>query len=175
MAYATLAELKQWLNIQDSSKDMQLQTLLDGASAYIDKFCRRSFLPSPLESRTYVLSLDGDVVYTHDIVTLENVSVDGELATATLVGAGPYIGVRLDNRVRSGTKVVVTASFGYGTTVPAEIKLATLRIAGAMFRQAEAGFSEAIATGELGTINVTRSMDSFSRQLISQYRRLRFT
>lgn len=74
----TLADLKEYLQISDSSDDTFLTNATNRAGAYIEDFCGRRFASS---SRTYVLSGDGtNRLYLHDWPITTVTSVYGSCA-----------------------------------------------------------------------------------------------
>lgn len=55
--------------------------------------------------------------------------------------------------------VQATATWGYATTVPAQIKIATVMQGARWFKRLQAGMSDALASGELGMVLYTMKLD----------------
>lgn len=180
MAYATLAELKAVLNITGTGSDTELSVWLDAASRFIDDYCGRTFGVSEVGVWIYRADYAGRLrIEDASAITLVESSRDRTTwrdITADVIlwpyNGPPYTGIDLSlSPWAIPTWLRITGTFGYAT-VPETVKAACLRMAGALYRQAEAGFSEAIATGELGTVTITRATDRTTLMMLTPYRRL---
>lgn len=102
-AYATLANLRETMNLPDNSKDNQLSDLLVMASARIDSLCGRDFYRHPqisgTETRTYHVGrrasnrLSSAIGRGVDIISISSLTladVTGNTPTSVPAGASGY-------------------------------------------------------------------------------------
>ena len=208
-AYATVAELKAFIDITSDTDDTQLQILLNAAAEAIDRYCRHEkpsgeddfFVADSTAStalyngsgRSYqriddcmsitlveVKDSPSDSAYT-EWTTSDWIAASGNVDNPNFnrtpysvlicdpngdydrFTSGTYThrpGFRPDIMIRQGTPTVrITAKWGYATTVPHEIKTATCMFAARWYKRLGAGMSDALASGELGTVLYTKKLD----------------
>lgn len=177
MAYTTTALVKASLGIPaaTTSEDTAIQAAIDAAEALIDNYTGRTF-ETVTEARTY-LPRTASVVDVDDIATASGLVIktdedqDGTFET-TLTVTTDYVIVknsapfRLITNVNRGwplslygrPTIQVTATFGYSTTVPDNIKQAALLMASRLFQRKASplGF-QAGAISEFGPVRISRT------------------
>lgn len=185
-AYATLADLREYLGLPNSRQDNLLLDLLDDATAWLTERCGRSFFRSPqvtgTEARTF--SIDGSSrTLTVDLVsvTLVEAAAGTGQAYATIAATDyelqpnnpdpgwPYEDLVLNDVATryqawpTGFRTVrITGVFGW-PEVPGLIRRATLDLAREMFFQGVGGRTVGVEFGRL-PISVTDAIDRFSRR-----------
>lgn len=198
MAYATLAELRDWVGIPaaDTADDTKLTLALDAASAAVDQFCDQGFtadgtatvrLYSPAETGQVTVhpisSTTGLVVATDDnndgtFETTWVLGTDFRLEPANAAAAGePWtrlvaLGVRWFPMLTRRPGVSVTAKFGWpGGVAPAPVKQATLIQAAFLWGRKDARFGVA-GSPEFGNeMRVESALDRTAQSLLRAYRR----
>ena len=177
MAYTTTALVKASLGIPlaATAEDTAIQAAIDAAEALIDNYTGRTF-ETVTESRTY-LPRTASVVDVDDIATASGLVIktdedqDGTFETTLTVttdyvivkNAAPF---RLITNVNRGwplslygrPTIEVTATWGYGTSVPDNIKQAALLMATRLFQRKASplGF-QAGAISEFGPVRISRT------------------
>ncbi|MFE6846565.1 phage head-tail connector protein [Streptomyces sp. NPDC057686] len=176
--YATLAELKTRLGIDDTNDDTTLTQALAAASRSIEKSCRRQFNKAGALTARFFVPVTGFYVAVNDIWTMAGLIVktdeddDGVFETTWTivtdyelrpldgvrdgVPGWPYwqiiaVGVRDFPFSRRAT-VQVTADWGWNA-VPAPVKEACLILAEEIWKVKDAPFGVA-GFGEFGSIRV---------------------
>jgi len=192
--YATLAEVKAALRIQDSIDDSLLEMAIESASRLVDAYCARSFYNAGTASRYFVAdndfltniddavtitevatdtSADGtyDVVWQADDYQLEplNGRVDGLV--------WPYNAIRAIGDytfpIWGGEALVkVTATWGF-SAVPTAIKQATIIQASRIFKRLDSPLG-VLSSPDLGFIRVGSRLDPDVSQLVDSYRIVKF-
>jgi hypothetical protein len=192
--YATLAQVKSALRIQDSIDDSILEMAVESASRAIDGHAARYFYSSGTATRLYAAD-DSFIVQTDDIsgtaITLQTSAAgDGVFDTTwspidyqlePLNGnvdglAVPFTRIRAVENYLFPVEVEqalvkVTAVFGWAS-VPIAITQATIIQASRIYKRLESPLGVA-GFGDLGAISVTRDLDPDVAQLVAPYRRLR--
>lgn len=151
MSYASLAELKSAIRIQDTDSDALLTIALDAATEAINEHCNRTFIAAEEASTRYFQPVCG-VVTVDDIYTTDGliVSAGGVAIPAAVpnVSAGytltpensaatdePYTGLYYRSFpldvwpllwAVQRARVAVTAKWGYAAEVPAAVRMACL-------------------------------------------------
>lgn len=177
MAYTTTALVKASLGIPaaTTSEDTAIQAAIDAAEALIDNYTGRTF-ETVTESRTYlprtasILDVD-DIATKSGLVIKTDEDQDGTYETTLTVTTDYVIGknsgpFRLITNVNRGwplslygrNTVQVTATFGYASTVPDNIKQAALLMASRLFQRKASplGF-QAGAISEFGPVRISRT------------------
>ena len=177
MAYTTTALVKASLGIPlaATAEDTAIQAAIDAAEALIDNYTGRTF-ETVTEARTF-LPRTASVVDVDDIATASGLVIktdedqDGTFETTLTVttdyvivkNAAPF---RLITNVNRGwplslygrPTIEVTATWGYGTSVPDNIKQAALLMATRLFQRKASplGF-QAGAISEFGPVRISRT------------------
>lgn len=177
MAYTTTALVKASLGIPlaATAEDTAIQAAIDAAEALIDNYTGRTF-ETVTESRTF-LPRTASIVDVDDIATTDSLVIktdedqDGSFETTLTVttdyvivkNAAPF---RLITNVNRGwplslygrPTIEITATWGYGTSVPDNIKQAALLMATRLFQRKASplGF-QAGAISEFGPVRISRT------------------
>lgn len=196
MAYATLADLKQFVNIPDAVDDTVLQLALDAAGAQVDNYCDRTFgADAVVTTRWYtatesgmvavdpISTTTGLVVATDDngdgtAETTWTINTDFRLEPINAAAAGePWtrlvaLGTRWFPRSQYRPGVSVTAKFGWpGGVAPAPVKLATLIQASRLFKRKDAPFGVAGSVEFGSEMRLLNEVDRDAQNLLRPYRR----
>lgn len=177
MAYTTTALVKASLGIPlaATAEDTAIQAAIDAAEALIDNYTGRTF-ETVTEARTF-LPRTASLVDVDDIATTDSLVIktdedqDGSFETTLTVttdyviikNAAPF---RLITNVNRGwplslygrPTIEITATWGYGTSVPDNIKQAALLMATRLFQRKASplGF-QAGAISEFGPVRISRT------------------
>lgn len=180
MAYATLAQLKEYLGVGSTDDDALLGRLLDAATAAIDQYCNRTFTATSGERKYYeamgkFLWLDGDLLSVSGIT-----NGDGNAVTTYALlpaNATPKFAIVLaaGSWVASATEpITVTGQWGYSTAPPADIVHACIRLAAYYYRQKDAQVYDTVAEPSLGIITVPAGLPADVARLLDPYRRFAY-
>jgi len=193
MAYATLAQLRAYLNIAaaDTSDDVLLGQLIDDAKQLIDSYCGWAFEASAPTTRYYdplrdvderdrlLLHLDEPLL---TLTTLTN--GDASVVTAAQyylepTNMTPKWGIRL----RSSTglswtyttdaeqAISVLGTWGYSATPDDAIQRACIRWAAYLYRQRDAQVFDVTAQPGEGIITVPQGIPRDVERILASYRR----
>jgi hypothetical protein len=196
MAYATLAELRSFVGIDDSADDATLSLALSVAQRQVDDWCGRTFEAATATSvrtqraiNAWTLLLDPgwDIQTATGLIVRTDDNDDGTFETTwtittdfVLGGSGvgydgatgwPYtslraVGSRTWPTATLRPAVQITASWGW-PAVPVPVKQATLLLAAEAFKSKDAPFGVA-AFGEFGPLRVRAN--PMVAQLLARYR-----
>ena len=190
--YTTLDEVKAILRITDNVDDALLETCVEAASRQIDTHCERVFTPTTA-TRVFTPS-DSYLVSIDDLSTLTSLktssAADGTFDitwTATdyqleplngLTGSiySPYTRIRaigdyLFPVVNEEATVQIEGVFGYGTSIPVDVKQACNLLAVRQFKRYDSPLGVA-GFGEIGIVRVSR-VDPDIEALLGPYRKMR--
>jgi len=177
MAYTTTALVKASLGIPlaATAEDTAIQAAIDAAAALIDNYTGRTF-ETVTEARTF-LPRTASIVDVDDIATASGLVIktdedqDGTFETTLTVttdyvivkNAAPFRQITNVNRgwplsLYGRPTIEVTATWGYGTSVPDNIKQAALLMATRLFQRKASplGF-QAGAISEFGPVRISRT------------------
>jgi hypothetical protein len=173
-AYATLADLREYLDLPDDTPNNLVSDLLIRASAFIDAKCGRTFYRAPQVSGTEIRTYDSSDLYRNgttlveDIVSLTTLELSWLTGGAFTALAGtdwflyparpdsgwPYTELRLSDvgaryEYPGGYRVIrLTGAFGW-PAVPPLIETATLELAREMYWQGRGGRQVGLEFGRL--------------------------
>ena len=189
MAYATLAQVKDYLDIGADTDDVLLQNLIDRAEIAIETYTRRVFEAetqtryyerSDLDDSGFVLLVDRDLL---TITTLTN----GD-SGATVIPATEYWLVPRNRTPKHGIRlkmdstyswefdtdywVSVLGTWGYSTTAPYDIVQATIRLVAYYYAQKDAQVFDVTAVPEAGIITVPQGMPRDVERMLQPYMRM---
>ena len=185
-SYVTLADVKDALNITGTGEDDLLAGLIEGVSAEIDNYCRRSFA-AVTATRYFDGVADNLVVDDLLTVTTLKLDTDGNGVWETTLTEGtdfllcPYNEnpkwlIRLSpNSTRSdfatGVRkgVEIAGSWGYDTTVPKPVRQAALMQVCREYKLSQAAFGTEIGTPDIGTQTVYQGLSSDTKRKLSDY------
>lgn len=193
--YCTLADVKNVLNIpsNDTASDSALELAIEAASRDIDTHCERVFYLMSAQTRIFVPS-SYDYVEIDDLASLTSLktSTDADGTFDQTWGATDYQLEPLNGRAGGvvtpytnirgvgdlvfpvngqEATVQVVGNFGW-TTVPTDIKMACIILAGRLWKRFDSLLGVA-GFGDLGAVRVSR-FDPDIESLIGPYKRIRF-
>lgn len=170
--YATLAELKTFMKIGDTTDDVELQDKLTAASRRIDRDCgRRFYADGSATARTY-RATHATLLLVDDISTTVGLLVEaGRGSTFTTIASTAYDllpeNALVDSRavetlervdgcwpLWGSIRVRVTAKWGW-PAVPDPIKFACLLQAARLFRRKDA-IEGVVGNSDFGPVRVSR-------------------
>ncbi len=191
--YATVAELKGWLDVAGAAQDANLGLALSAAEDSIDQWCNRRFDLSATATARYYTASPGfvdvdDIGSSTGLVVASDSGTDGVYETTWTVEALTGYGfsldpVNADSKGRPWVRLVassssfptrrrgvkVTAKWGW-PVVPGDIKTATLIKAGRIWKRKDTPF------GIFGTVDTgfTRlgGEDQDVKTILGPYRKL---
>lgn len=172
--YVTLAELKESLNVRDTTRDDMLTRVIGAASRAIDSVCGRRFWLDPAAT-TLVHPTRGNtfpsggryVLIVPDIGDPSSIVISGRTVTTNAGADGTPVATRLySDGAWTGDTVSITARFGW-PYIPDEIAQATLLMASKLFKRKDSP-EGVIASTEWGAIRVGR-VDPDVQMLIGPY------
>lgn len=197
VAYATLADLKEHMDVPDSASDAQLQDVLDASARWIESpaGCGRVFaLDTSDATKVFNPSLPG-LVDVADLVTITSIKLDrnGDRTYSTTLTTSDYQLLPLNApqaqqivswsrssyQFSPGQLVQIIGKFGYveggalgGTTgsTPAAVKEANLLLAARFFKRREAPFGM-VSSVDLGTFTRLAAADPDVATLLLPYSR----
>lgn len=155
MAYATVVQLKEYLDISTNTDDNLLQSILVRAQAWIDQYTHRTFEASANTSRTFDTErdVDGQVLYLdEDLASINSITNgDGDVLTTSEYtteprNRTPYYAIRLlassnlaweysSSTDDPENAITISGKWAWSTSAPADIVAATLRLAAYLYRQ----------------------------------------
>lgn len=186
MAYITLDDLKvKYLGIDadDTDDDDLLQEMIDAAQTTIDRETGRTFEASSDTPLTfYGDELTGDTLhwFDRDMAALSSVTVNGnaiDLTTVRLVPrrVTPSFGICfLSNAPNNNNdEIVVTGRWAWSVEPPADVALATKRLAAWAYRQKDNQHDGAarVIDSATGTIMIPAGLPKDVAELINTYMR----
>ena len=183
--YTTLPIVKEYLHLPAKESDAMLAKLITRASAIIDAYCGRWFVPL-IETRQFqpagshitgrLLLLDADLLSVSAITV-----GDGELLNPSSyilrpVNWPPYFGVSLkqNSMLRWGTfgglgsLISVSGTWGYALAVPDPVAAAAVRLTSWLYRQFD-------STSEEPAADTVMRLPGEIRQMLGPYVRLRIS
>lgn len=162
--YATVAEFKERIAVNDSQDDSLLSAALDAASRSVEEFCDRQFNQASAASDRVYRPDFADMVQVDDFTGSATVTAAGgkTLAEGTDFEIGPVRDTNLGKpawvlrHLKGGfgvnERLTVNALWGWDS-VPAQVKEATLIMAAEIFKLKDAPFGVA-GFGEFGVVRV---------------------
>lgn len=187
MAYATLRQVKSYLDIGTDDDDVLLDNCIDRARATIDTYTHRTFDVSSDSTRYYGSdALDDLFLYLdHDLYSLTSVANGDSSGTAVSTDditlwprndGPPYHALRLDStsssvwQVETDYWIAVTGQWGYSATPPDDIVQAAVRLASYYYRQANT-FTDDAAVAAEGVVTLPKGMPVSVRILLDPYQK----
>lgn len=192
-ALATVAELRERIDIEDGADDTQLQSVLNAASAWIESpsGCNRTFDIGASATKEYLPVRPG-VVQVDDLVTVTSVKIDtaGNRTYSTTItlntdyllwplNGPPYQELRewptASHGFVMGRLVQVIGTFGYEQDggVPWPVRQACLILAARWFKRNDAPFG-IVGAADLGQMERLSKEDPDVVTLLEPYRRGRY-
>lgn len=198
MAYATLAQLKDYLKSPDATNDALLTDILARAIAAVDNYTatvRSTFVSFEQVGQTRYFHGEGSShLFVPDLLSVTSIALDtnrdGTFAT-TLAPSGYWLPDETPINLielppfanwttwpKGRRTVRIQGQWGYAVTAPADVVEAVLETAVRIFQGRALGFGDAIgvdAGGESlggGGVLFTKAQSSFAKQILNGYRGL---
>lgn len=176
MAYATIAEVKEYLGISTSDDDALLGRLISAAQAAIEAYTSRRF-EIVNASLTYPIEYwRGDVVFVgDDLRSITSVTTDAgdswTQAHFTFTPPARVLYFKTDAQKPSADArfFTVTGSWGFTLQPPENVKQACIRLAGHMYRMKDAQAYDVIGMTETGVMRVQGKMPVDVVELLKPY------
>lgn len=146
MALVTLAQLKAYVDVSNTSDDSLLTSALSSAEAAVKAFTRRIFEPVTM-TRTYSSdAVRGNLLFLdEDLISATSITANGRNVPLSNVVLEPrnaacYSMIRMKQTVGDwltddDSEISVVGSWGYGASVPNDIVQAVTRLAAWLYRQ----------------------------------------
>ena len=191
MAYATVAELREYLDITGTGDDDLLLLMLDAVTAAIDRYTLRTFAATADTTRTFdayadsdgrTLMLDEDLCAITTITNGDNVAVGATQYTTEPRNRTPYYAIKLklsagkiwetDNNGDAEDAISITGKWAYSLTPPYDIQQACLQWGAYLYRQKDSQVFDVTATPETGTMTIPKGIPATVKKLLDPLRRL---
>ena len=190
MAYCTVADVREYLDIQETGDDTLIDDLIDRAQAAIDSHTRRTFEdPGADDTREFTVGVDTDglvLLFDEDIYTITTVKTDADGDADTILPSAyitmprnktPYYGIKLltsksyywDYTDDPETGIEITGRWAYSSEAPDDIVQACSRWAAYMYRQRDAQVFDTTAIPSAGIIQIPKGMPADVKILLGPY------
>lgn len=191
MAYATVAELAEYLGIDGANDDdALLNRLMSAAQRAVDNYTGRTFEAGANSTRYFHAigpHIEGRRLYFDKDCASINSITNGDGSTVSVgqyvtlpANDTPYYGVQL--KLAAGVlwtystdyenAISVSAKWAYSVTPPADVKEATVQLAAYMYRQKDAQVFDVTAMPDAGIITIPKGIPTTVKNLLAPYRRL---
>ncbi len=191
MAYATLAELRSYLDVGaiDTGNDALLTSIIARAQKLVDGWCGWAFEASAAATRTYdaILDVQDGVLYLDEpLLTLTTLTNgDGTVLTAAKYflepsNTTPKWRVRLRSSQGEAwtysddheQAISVAGTWGYMATADATITQACVRWAAYLYRQKDSQVFDVTAQPSAGILTIPKGIPKDVEIMLQPYRRL---
>ncbi|MHC4617390.1 MAG: hypothetical protein ACYTEQ_06510 [Planctomycetota bacterium] len=187
--YCTTTQVRDYVDFKDDTKTIDndlIGDLITRASKRIDDYCRRTFVERT-ETRNFdaVLDVQGQRLWVDDDLLAVDSITNGD---GTSITSGQYVLEPANDSPKYAIKllassgqswtyttdpeqaIAVTGDWGYeaGTTAPADIQHATIRLVAWYYQQREAPF-ETVAFPELGAVTVPQAIPPDIVAILNSY------
>lgn len=185
MTYPTLTNLKTFLSISGSGEDARLQFALDAAQAFIERSTHRVFVSASADKyfdQGFIREGGRLLAFQRDCTAITAVvNGDGEAITqyyATSQDA-PFYAIRLDTDVvtpfhvgSDGTRVKVTAAWGFSAACPDDVFEAIMLAAQQFYNASQEGSGGVVGFRASSGVGVSPgTLHWFVQDVIVKYRR----
>lgn len=173
--YCTLKEVKSELGNIGDDNDGMLAGMIEQASDFIDKFCRRSFGST---TATKYFDGAGKTLYIKELlsVTSLKLDIDGDGVFETTLSESDYILYPLNETPKTHIKlspnssysdfasgiergVEIAGSWGYSSSTPSPIKRAAIIQVCRWFKRKDSAFADVIGMAEMGQAVMYKGLD----------------
>lgn len=190
--YATLADVKAALKIQDNLDDSLLEIAVESASRLIDGYTGRYFYNAGTATRNYAAN-DSWTVTIDDLQSVSEVATTDEVGNAYTVWTTndyqleplnglsggltqPYTSIRAVNQyvwpfLADRALVRITGVWGWAS-IPTAVKQATILQASRIFKRNDSPLGVA-GFGDMGVVRVGARLDPDVQHLVDPYRSMR--
>ena len=189
MAYATLAQLKAYLGIVELDDDALLAALIARAQSFVEAHTGRVF-EAATQTRHFDKSCinedENALIVDRDLLTVTTLT-NGD-SDATVIPNTEYWLIPRNETPRYGIKLrkdssytwefdtdywaSVAGTWGYSTTVPADITHATIRLSGYYYAQKDTQVWDTTVIPDAGVITVPQGIPRDVKWLLKPYIRI---
>lgn len=188
MAYTTSNALAAYLKVESVDDDTLLADCISRAQTAIETRCRRTFeaatetryyrpedIIEDSNGRTVLLLHDRDLLSITTLTNGDGIAISGTYYELLPRNATAKRYIRLKSTHTGWTfddedsVITVVGSWGFATTAPNDIVLATIRMATYLYRQIDVSDFEISATPEQGMRRVPMGLPKDVERLISPY------
>lgn len=191
MAYCTVADVKEYLDLQSGEDNDLIVDLIARAQAAIDSHTHRTFEYVGVDAtRYFTVGVDTsglELLFDEDIYSITTVKTDADGASPRTIAAADYITLPRNSTPYYGIKILsssnefwdytddpengitITGKWAYSATAPADIAQACARWAAYMYRQRDAQVFDTTAIPSAGIIQVPQGIPADVRMLIDPY------
>jgi hypothetical protein len=194
MAYCTVADVKEYLDIEGADDDALLGDLIDRAQKAIDSKTRRTFEdPGADATRYFTVGIDTDgleLLFDEDIYTITTVVTDADGDADTIPSTAyvtrprnktPYYGVKIlgssdyywDYTDDPEGGIEITGRWAYSESAPDDIVQACARWAAYLYRQRDSQVFDTTAIPDAGVIQIPHGIPADVKILLDPYVRPR--
>lgn len=179
MAYATVAQVTEYLDITGTGDDDVIDAQILRAGAWIDNHTGRTFEAASDTTRSFAVGKDTDgrtLYFDEDLISITTVTTNADAATGTTVSSTeyvtmprnrtPYYAIRILSSVDKDwtyttdpeNGITVAGRWAYSATPPEIVVQACIRLAAYLYRQRDAQVFETTAIPDAGVITVPSGM-----------------
>lgn len=176
MPYATVAQIKEYLDISGNADDGLLGRLRDAAQAAIEAHCNRSFeLTTTSKSfgmwrwQKHTLFLGDDLRTLTSVTTSAGDTYAATQFTFSSPARVLYLKVGEPMPNPDASHFTVTGGWGYTTSAPADVVQACIRLAGHYYRLKDAQAYDLSGTTQTGVLQVGKRMPEDVAALLAPY------
>jgi hypothetical protein len=195
MVYCTVADVKEYLDVEGAGDDALIGDLIDRAQKAIDSHTRRTFEdPGADDTREFTVGEDTEgreLLFDEDIYSITTVVTDADNASPTTVpltayvtmprNTTPYYGIKLltsqsyiwEYTDDAEMGIEITGRWAYSESAPDDITQACARWAAYLYRQRDAQVFDTTAIPSAGVIQIPQGMPKDVRILLDPYVRPR--
>lgn len=180
MPFATISELKSYLNIVKATEDVLLQSILDASVATAERYTGRLLTPVPALDAdppvTKTFTLVGRRAHLPDARAITAVTVDGvavPAVTATVDGyrlaGSPAYRLTVPLTHDAGFVLQVTGRFGL-SPAPADLKDAVLALAARRYRERDAAYGDTVTHDDGLQTSYFRQLPAAVKLVLESYK-----
>jgi hypothetical protein len=193
MAYATVADLREYGGIDGTADDYLLEALITRAQKAIDTYIQRIFEASADTTRKFTVGVDTDGLMLYldeDLASITTVTTDADNASPTTLTSTeyithprnitPYYALEiLSSSSNSWTYttdpengITVKGRWAYSTTAPDDIIHACIRLVSYYYAQKDASVFDVTAIPDAGIIQTPQGIPADVKMILNPYRKL---
>jgi hypothetical protein len=191
MGYCTVADVKDYLDIEGADDDALLNDLIERAQKAVDSHTRRTFEdPGADVTREFTVGEDTEgreLLFDDDIYTITTVVTDADDGSGTTIPSTAYVTMPRNRTPYYGIKLLtsqtyyweyaddpemgieITGRWAYSSEAPNDIVQACARWAAYMYRQRDAQVFDTTAIPSAGIIQIPKGMPADVRILLDPY------
>jgi hypothetical protein len=191
MTYCTVANVKEYLDVQAADDDDLIGDLINRAQKAIDSHTRRTFEdPGADDTREYTVGVDTDGLYLYfdeDIYSLTTVKTDADGSSPRTITSSEYVTIPRNTTPYYGIKILsssneywdytddpengieITGRWAYSSSAPNDIAQACARWAAYMYRQRDSQVFDVTAIPDAGVIQIPKGIPADVKMLLEPY------